>query len=62
LEDSVINAGEVAAAGGLVLLRAEGEGVYVDASVGGTGVVLPGLDNIEVAALTLREAVLAVEL
>jgi hypothetical protein len=62
LEDSVVNAGEVAAAGGLVLLRAEGEGIYVDTTVGGTGVVLEGLDYVKVAALTLREAVLAVEL
>jgi hypothetical protein len=46
----------------LVLLRAEGEGVYVDTCVGGTGVVLEGLDYVEVAALTLRETVLAVEL
>jgi len=62
LENSVINAGEVAAARGLVLLRAEGEGVYVDTCVGGTGVVLEGLDDVEVAALTLRETILAVEL
>jgi len=62
LENSVVNAGEVAAAGGLVLLRAEGEGVYVDTTIGGTGVVLEGLDYVKVAALTLREAVLAVEL
>jgi hypothetical protein len=46
----------------LVFLRAKGEGVYVDTSVGGTGVVLEGLDYIKVAALTLREAILAVEL
>jgi len=62
LEDSVINAREVAAAAGLVLFRAKGKGVYVDTSVGGTGVVLEGLDYVKVAALTLREAVLAVEL
>jgi hypothetical protein len=46
----------------LVLLRAEGEGVDVDTGVGAAGVVLEGLDNIEVRSLTLREAVLAVEL
>ena len=45
-----------------MLLRAESEGVDVDTCVGGTGVVLEGLDNVEVAALTLRETVLAVEL
>jgi len=45
-----------------VLLRAEGEGVHVDARIGGTGVVLEGLDNVEVGSLTLREAVLAVKL
>ena len=62
LEDSVINAREVARARRLVLLRAEGEGVHVDARIGGAGVVLEGLDDVEVRALTLREAVLAVEL
>ena len=45
-----------------MLLRAEGEGVHVDASVGVAGVVLERLDLVEVGALTLREAVLAVQL
>jgi len=45
-----------------VLLRAEGEGIYVDARVWAAGVVLEGLNNIEVVTLTLREAVLAVKL
>jgi len=62
LKSSIVNAGEVAAARGLVLLRAKSKGVDVDAAVGSTGVVLVGLDNIEVGALTLREAVLTVEL
>ena len=62
LKDSVVNSGEVAAARGLVFLRAYGKGVYVDTSLGVTGVVLVGLNNIEVRTLTLREAVLAVEL
>ena len=62
MKGGVINAGEVATAGGLVLLGAKGEGVDVDTSIGGTGVVLEGLDNIEVRTLTLREAVLAVKL
>jgi hypothetical protein len=62
LKDSVVNSGEVAAARGLVFLRAESKGVYVDTSVGGTSVVLVGLDNVEVGTLALGEAVLAVEL
>ena len=62
LEDSIVNAREVARTGRLVLLRAEGEGVHVDTRVGAACVVLEGLDNIEVVALTLREAVLAVKL
>ena len=62
LKDSVVNSGEVAAARGLVFLRAESKGVYVDTSVGGASVVLVGLDNVEVGTLTLGEAVLAVEL
>ena len=45
-----------------MLLRAKGEGVTVDTSVGVTGVSLVGLDNVEVGALTLGEAVLAVKL
>ena len=62
LEHSVINAREVACAAWLVLLGAQGEGVHIDARIGGTRVVLEGLDHIEVGTLTLREAVLAVEL
>jgi hypothetical protein len=46
----------------LVFLRSQGERVQVDTRIRGTGVVLPRLDNIEVRTLTLREAVLAVEL
>ena len=45
-----------------MFLRAQREGVHVDAGIRGTGVVLEGLDHVEVRALTLREAVLAVEL
>lgn len=62
LEDSVVNAREVARPAGLVLLGPEREGIHVDSSVRGTGVVLEGLDNIEVGSLTLGEAVLAVKL
>ncbi len=45
-----------------MLLGPEREGIHVDSSVRGTGVVLEGLDNIEVGSLTLGEAVLAVKL
>jgi hypothetical protein len=45
-----------------VLLGAKGKGVHVDTGIGSTGVVLEGLDNIEVGTLTLREAVLSVKL
>ena len=45
-----------------MLLGAQGERVDVDARVRGASVVLVGLDQIEVGALTLREAVLAVKL
>ena len=57
----VVDAGEVAGAGGLVLLGLEREGVGVDAGVGGAGVVLEGLDLVEVLTLLLLETVLAVE-
>jgi len=62
LEDCIINAREVARSRGLVLLRSQGKGIDIDTSVGGTGVVLEGLDNVKVRTLALREAVLAVEL
>ena len=62
LEYGVVNAGEVARSRGLVFLWAERKGVYVDATIRGTGVVLERLNNIKIRALTLREAVLAVEL
>ena len=62
LESGVVDAAEVARARRLVLLRAESEGVHVDTSVGVAGVVLVGLHQIEVGTLTLREAVLTVEL
>ena len=62
LESSIVNTREVARAGRLVLLGAQGEGVHVDASVGAAGVMLEGLDLVEVGSLALREAVLAVKL
>ena len=45
-----------------MLLGSKGKRVNVDASVGGTGVVLERLDNVKVAALTLGDTILAVEL
>lgn len=45
-----------------MLLRLERKGVHVDARGGGAGVVLVGLNLVEVPALTLGEAILAVEL
>ena len=45
-----------------MLLRAQGERVDVDTGIRGTGVVLVGLHQVEVGALTLREAVLTVKL
>ena len=62
LKGCVVDAGHVAGARRLVLLRAKSEGVYVDTGVRSTGVVLEGLNLVEVGALTLREAVLAVKL
>jgi len=62
LESSVVNAREVATAAGLVLFGAKGKRVNVDTGVGSGGVVLVGLHGVEVGTLTLREAVLAVEL
>jgi len=45
-----------------VLLGAKGKGVQVDTGVWVAGVVLPWLNEVEVGALALREAVLAVKL
>ena len=57
----VVDAGEVAGAGGLVLLGLEREGVSVDTGEGAAGVVLEGLDLVEILGTLLLEAVLAVE-
>lgn len=57
----VIDAGEVARTGRLMLLGLESEGVRVHTGHGGTGVVLEGLDGVEVLASLLLEAVLTVE-
>jgi hypothetical protein len=62
LEGRLVNAGEVARAGRLVLLGAQRKGVRVDTRGGRAAVVLVGLHAVEVRTLTLREAVLAVEL
>jgi len=45
-----------------VLLGLEGKAVHVDTNRGDVGVVLVGLDQVEVATLTLVEAIVAVEL
>jgi len=45
-----------------VLLGLESEGVHVDASRGHVGVVLEGLDLVEIATLANLEAIVAVEL
>src|SRR5210317_608946 len=57
----VIDAGEVASAGRLVLLGLEREGVRVHTGGGAAGVVVVRLDLVEVLTLLLLEAVLAVE-
>jgi len=45
-----------------VVLRLEGKGVDVDANRRDVGVVLVGLDQVEILALALREPIVAVEL
>ena len=62
LERRLVNAGEVARARRLVLLRLQGKRVDADAHRRRASVVLERLHTVEVASLTLREAVLAVEL
>jgi hypothetical protein len=48
LKNSIVNTREVACSRWLVFLWAKSEGVDVNTSIRGTGVVLEGLDNIEV--------------
>ena len=59
---SVVNTGQVARSTGLVLLRLEGKRVHVDTNSGDVGVVLVGLNPVEVVTVTNLEAVMAVEL
>jgi hypothetical protein len=62
LKGSIVNAGEVATAAWLVLLRSKGKRVDIDTSVRGLGVVLVRLNKVEVSAFALREAILSVKL
>ena len=57
----VVDAGEVAGTSGLVLLGLERERVRVHTGRGRTGVVVEGLNLVEVLTLLLLEAVLTVE-
>ncbi len=61
-EGGVIDTRQVASTGRLVLLRVQGERIDVDTSGRDVGVVLVRLDLVEVAALTLLETIVAVEL
>jgi len=62
LKGGIVNAGEVARSAWLMLFGPQGKRVNVDTSVRGAGVVLERLNEVEVSALTLREAILAVKL
>jgi len=62
LEGGVVNAREIAGARWLVLFWAKGERVDIDTGVRGTGMVLEGLDKVEVCTFALREAVLTIKL
>ena len=61
LDLRVVDAGEVAGAGGLVLLGLERERVRVDTGHGRTSVVVVGLHLVEVLTTLLLETVLAVK-
>ncbi len=61
LDLRIVDTGEVASAGGLVLLGLEREGVGVHTGNGAAGVMVVGLDLVEVLALLLLETVLTVE-
>lgn len=62
LQHGIVNAAEVAASAGLVLLGLQCEAVDVDTHSRHVGVVLVRLHQVEVLALTLAEAVMAVQL
>ena len=62
LKSGVVNSGEIARSRRLVFLRAKGERVNINTSIGVSGVVLVRLNKVEVCSLTLREAVLSVKL
>ena len=57
----VIDAREVAGTGGLMFFGLEREGVRIDTGHGAAGVVVEGLDLVEILGTLLLEAVLAVE-
>ena len=62
LKGGVVDTREIATSRRLVLLWAESKRIHVNTSVRVAGVALVWLDKVEVGALTLREAVLAVKL
>ena len=62
LERSIVDAGEVACTGRLVLFGLNGEGVHVDVLLGDAGVVLKGLDEAEVGTFTGIKTVVSVKL
>jgi len=61
-QGGVINTRQVAGARGLVLLGLESKGIHVDTNRRAVGVVLVGLDQVEVGTLTDRESIVSVEL
>ena len=62
VELGVVDTRQVGRARGLVLLRVNGEGVDIDTILGCVGVVLVGLNVVEVRAFTDVKAVMTVEL
>ena len=62
LKGGIVNAGEVATAAWLMLFGPKGKRVQIDTGVGVAAVVLPRLNEVEVGAFALGEAILAVEL
>jgi hypothetical protein len=62
LKSSVVDTRHVAGAGRLVFFGFKTEGINVDTGSGAVGVVLVRLNQVEVATITFRESVVAVEL
>jgi len=62
LQGGVINTGQIGSTAGLMLLRVESKGINVNTISGGVGVVLFGLNVVEVRTFALVKTIMTVQL